>query len=346
MNSGSRKICTLLVGLLLAVPRTRAADPATAEQSGDVWAAIEENDRFAFKNLDRHYTQGLKFIWLSAEDRLPQTVDRLLNIVPAVGLDPQANRLGATIGQNIYTPKNLTLSHPDPTDRPYAGWFYAGLVLQRQGTSFGDVPILENLELDLGIVGPQSLADSAQANFHRLSGGTKPIAWAQQLQTEPGLLLRYGRFCRLTPCPAATNWFDLVPYGGGVLGNVEIAGTLGVNARLGWNLPPDFGPQTIDGLGTLSGGVDPNSAPWLFYVFGGTEGRAVAHNLFLDGNSFQHSPSVDREPWVADLRFGLTTRLWHHFEFGYIHTLRTREFRGQRGNDQFGSLVAKAEWNW
>jgi len=40
------------------------------------------------------------------------------------------------------------------------------------------------------------------------------------------------------------------------------------------------------------------------YVFAGVEGRAVARDIFLDGNTFQKSPSVDKEPLVGELAVG------------------------------------------
>ena len=55
---------------------------------------------------------------------------------------------------------------PDPHDRPYAGWLYIGVsVLQET-----DLLMLENLELDAGIVGPGWLAKQVQNDFHQFIG--------------------------------------------------------------------------------------------------------------------------------------------------------------------------------
>ena len=54
------------------------------------------------------------------------------------------------LGQSIFTPQNLTLKPPDPRDRPYAAWLYAGTSLLQESNRH----MLENLELDLGVVGP------------------------------------------------------------------------------------------------------------------------------------------------------------------------------------------------
>jgi hypothetical protein len=39
-------------------------------------------------------------------------------------------------------------------------------------------------------------------------------------------------------------------------------------------------------------------------LFARAEGRAVAHNLFLDGNTFSSGPHVSRIPLVAETQMG------------------------------------------
>jgi hypothetical protein len=72
-----------------------------------------------------------------------------------------------------------------------------------------------------------------------------------------------------------------------------------------------------------------------WYLFVGVEGRAVAHNIFLDGNTFKDSRSVDAEPLVGDLQFGLVLT-WGRVRLSYTHVLGSHEFKTQPGNTQFG----------
>jgi hypothetical protein len=75
-----------------------------------------------------------------------------------------------------------------------------------------------------------------------------------------------------------------------------------------------------------------------WYLFAGIEGRAVARNIFLDGNTFRDSRNVDKEPLVGDLQYGIAIT-WRNLRLGYTHVLRTREFKGQGGRrDDFGAL--------
>jgi hypothetical protein len=74
-----------------------------------------------------------------------------------------------------------------------------------------------------------------------------------------------------------------------------------------------------------------------WYLFAGIEGRAVARNIFLDGNTFRGSRSVDKKHLVGDLQIGFVLD-WSGLRLGYTHVLRTREFQTQESEDNFGSF--------
>lgn len=75
------------------------------------------------------------------------------------------------------------------------------------------------------------------------------------------------------------------------------------------------------------------------FGFGTADGRAVARDIFLDGNTFRDSPSVTKKPFVADLGagVGLIAGPW---QLTYTQVWRTREFKTQRGRfNNFGSVT-------
>jgi hypothetical protein len=78
-------------------------------------------------------------------------------------------------------------------------------------------------------------------------------------------------------------------------------------------------------------------------LFAGAEGRAVVRNIFLDGNSFRNSRSVDKRPFVGDLQFG-GVLLWNNVRLSYTQVLRTREFETQGKKDNFGSLAVSVQF--
>jgi hypothetical protein len=72
-------------------------------------------------------------------------------------------------------------------------------------------------------------------------------------------------------------------------------------------------------------------------VFAGLEGRAVLYNIFLDGNTFTDSHSVDKETWVGDVQAGVVVQ-WNRFRITYTQIFRTKEFEGQDDGDLYGSV--------
>jgi hypothetical protein len=336
------------VAFLGCASRLAAAD----EKQGPIFAVTEENDLFSnpftANHTDRHYTQGLKLTYLGGDDAMPRWAEKVADALPTVGITLDASQLGYVFGENMYTPENLLTRELITNDRPYAGWLYVGMFLQRRGVA-GDarIPVLESFEIDLGVTGKPSLAEAAQENFHRVVFSyDTPEGWHNQLAAEPGLLVKYQRLWRLSLNEQTARYVDFIPHVGGDLGNVAMFANLGATLRVGYNLPQDFGVQINDSPASANGGMTPHSPPFGFYLFGGVDGRAVAHNLFLDGNSFRSSASVERMPWVADLICGGAIQIARYFEVSYTRVTRTHEFVGQQGADIFGSFTAKAEFRF
>jgi hypothetical protein len=300
------------------------------EPQGGVVTVTEENDMFV--KTDRHYTQGFKFTQMFADETMPRFVSDAATGFPHLGLDPEARKLGFTFGQNIYTPSDIDNPNLIPKERPYAGWLYLGWIVQRRGVQ-GDIPALENFELNLGVIGPPALGQDAQTYVHKLWGIHLPRGWSNQLKTEPGLALRYVRMWRFRAevSDLAADW---IPQFGGSLGNVGTYAESGFSLRAGYNVPLDFGPQNIDAPNVAAGVARPK---WGLFGFTGISGRAVGYNAFLDGNLFRHSHHVDKNIFVAEWKLGAALVL-KRVEMSYTYVLRTREFKHQGQNDAFGSV--------
>jgi hypothetical protein len=121
---------------------------------------------------------------------------------------------------------------------------------------------------------------------------------------------------------------------------VAIYGQAGAVARLGLNLPEDFGQQIIDSPASNNGGV-PEKKHSSIYMFVGADGRLVSHDIALDGNSFRGGPHVSKRTFVNDLSWGGAIQPCRYFEVRYTHINRSRQFHGQAGNDVFGSIDVK-----
>ncbi len=205
-----------------------------------------------------------------------------------------------SLGQNMYTPTDIALPNPPMTERPYAGFLYLGL-----GFATDNTKEQQQLQLQLGVVGPASLADQTQTWFHRLIGvcQSQGLAHPAQERTRPCPDIR-TQLARLCLGQAAGSAFDLSPHLGGAIGNVYDYANAGAMVRFGFELPNDFGPMRIDPALPGANFYEPKDDGFSWYLFAGVDGRAIARNLFLDGNSFVNSRSVDKLPFVGDMQFG------------------------------------------
>jgi hypothetical protein len=78
--------------------------------------------------------------------------------------------------------------------------------------------------------------------------------------------------------------------------------------------------------------------PLSWSLFAGVQGRAVAHNILLDGNTFTDSASVERSPFVADFQTGFAVSAGD-WRLAYTFVWRTEEFESQGGRQDFGALA-------
>ena len=136
--------------------------------------------------------------------------------------------------------------------------------------------------------------------------------------------------------------FNVTPHAGGAFGNVFTYANAGLMLRFGERLPLDYGPPRIQPSLPGSGFFIPQDG-FGWYLFAGVEGRAVARNIFLDGNTFRDSRSVDKEPLVGDLQFGIAITL-RNVRLSYTHVLRTQEFTSQAEDDNFGAFSLSARF--
>lgn len=342
LRAGIMAILLNVLPVLNAAEAAPLPDVDSAENQGSILELNEENDFFA--GADRHYTQGARLAYLGADKRANSLDHGFIKLIPTLGFHMDVYRTGLELGQSLYTPQDLSTEESIPNDHPYAGWLYGGGILQRQGsTRHLNVPVLETMRIQAGIVGPGAMAEQMQDIVHITARFTKPHGWQNQIHNEPGLAVKYQRAWRVSSREQRGWGVDLIPHAGASLGNVDTSLRAGATLRIGRQLPDDFGIQTIDSLGITDGGRRSSSTDdhtWGFYGFVGTEGKAVAYTMFLDGNLFEAGPSVDKRPLVAELKSGLVL-VFASAELAFMYVVRSEEFYGQQSADIFGSLFLK-----
>lgn len=336
----------ICLALLSTAPFQSAgwAESSPTPQNRSTLIFYLENDAFA--GTDQNYTNAVKFSWISRHLEkveggrgLANWSQWFIDRTTAVDHDEYMHNLALSFGQNIYTPRDTFVPTLIEYDQPYAGWTYLSAALHSQ-----NFKLLNSLELSLGIIGPASLAEETQKIVHEWIDSDEPQGWDNQLSNEPGLMLTWQRFWRILRQPVGNGFaYDVIPHAGVTLGNVFTYANLGGELRFGYNLPADFGTSLIRPGGGTASPVsigDPrleSFSKFGFSLFAGLDGRAIARNIFLDGNTWKESHSVDKNYFVADIASGVSV-VYKPVKLTYTHVYRTKEFKDQDGGQFFGSL--------
>ncbi|MHB8789154.1 MAG: lipid A deacylase LpxR family protein [Desulfobulbaceae bacterium] len=326
-----------------------------------------ENDFFGSAGTDRYFTNGLNVMvvakeasaWLGELAKVSHQHEQY---------DSNSRRVSFTGGQDIYTPQDIEDPNLIEDDRPYAGWLYLGMgvhdrrPLPKAGGADRNFAWQEqdSTEVILGIIGPQSYTGDVQYWWHEnvigFSNTRKPSGWDNQLDNELAFALLREHKWRIRRLGADREGLevDLVPHVGAAVGTVTTYASAGAEARLGWNLPDDFGSaKNRAGLSSARvaashwGAGDEarrKATPVTFHLFGKMEGRAVLRDIFLDGNTFADSHSVDRKPLTFSVLSGVSVLFWHIVEVAYTHVYQSKEFEGQPLAHVYGTLTMSVYW--
>jgi len=294
-----------------------------------------ENDILDTGASDRHYTNGLLLSYQTGENRVWSWLDGWAR--RHYFQDPEVRlRASLAVGHNLYTPEDISTRELVTDDRPYAAWLHVDLGLVGQTDD-----VLRTMQLSLGIVGPAAKGEQFQKWVHKLIDSPEPMGWDNQLNNEITLMLLFEQKWRNIHSPDFLRGLgldvDLSPHGAMALGNVFTYGGVGGTVRLGQGLERDFGPPRIQPAPPGSGFCAPTGG-FGWYLFGGLDGRLMLRNIFLDGNTFSDSHSVEKNYLVGDLVGGVALS-GLGMRLGFTYVVRTPEFKGQDGADRFGSIT-------
>lgn len=270
-----------------------------------------ENDLLGFaKNEDKNFTHGTKFSY-NDEDSTSKT--------------------SYSLGQNIYTPDRKHNDAPKAEldrDRPYTGYLYSEY-RHSDLTETGDI---NTFGIQVGCVGPCSLAKQTQQQIHRWRGINIP-AWPREdtLKSEVTLSLELQKLRPIYETPHSRTSL----YINGKFGNLVDSAAGGFESLLGYNIPT-FSVDPI--IFKLPNPTAPK-ANYLGYFFIKGENRFVAYNHVLDGSLYlDERHTVNSEADVRELDVGFTIG-YGAFKFTYTYFLFSNEWTDEKpGGFSFGGI--------
>lgn len=315
-----------LVACLSVVPLASQADLYTLKVENDIIAT----------GSDGHYTNGFELL-RSFQPDADHWSRRFAGAIPGWSGDEMDN-VAYRFGHQIYTPNEIERAELIEDDRPYAGLLFAGISLfsELQQDGWRET---RGLHLDVGMVGPGAGGKKLQRKVHKVTDSDEPRGWDNQLRNEPFVNIGYQKRWWLQQQFAGLE-LEYGPSVGGSVGNLYTYGSAGLGLRLGQGLARSFSIPAVAPAQSGSMYFDRRGG-FAWNLFANLEGRYMAHNMLLEGNTFKDSHSVDSREWVGDAKAGVALT-WNSWQLAFASVWRTREFHGQDEHDQFGSLTLSA----
>jgi len=289
--------------------------------------------------MNRPVTWNTPFIINSDKSRLPKWSYSFFDKLPIIGSGSNPRAVSLSLGQSIYTPEDTEATELLEDQRPYAGYLYTSVAFHSITNNRKDT-----WEFDIGVVGPVSMAEYSQNAVHMITGSSPAGSWDDQLKTEPTFEMIFESQWRILKLETNRGFgFDIIPHVGARLGNVKVYGNVGTQIRVGWNINDDYGScpirpgcETRSALGERKNNQLRDSSVSVS-LYTSIDGRAVLYDIFLDGNTYTDSHSVEKETFVVDFISGVNIS-YKRFTFSYSYIYRTREYKAQKKPQLFGSF--------
>ncbi len=329
--------------LLLALYLMLCIVPAAIAENNS-WTSTLYFENDLFNGTDSNYTNGVKFSLISpnlsphAKDgKLPRQALELIHKIPFIreSTPEYTHKVEFAFGQNMFTPSDTARFDLIKDDRPYAGWTYFATSYHRKNDLNNIFSFMDTVEIQLGIIGPESYTEETQKFVHGLRSLDQPNGWEHQVKNEPGMAVIFERKWLFYPGKTDKMGYTAIAHMGAALGNVYTYLNSGVELRLGWNIPRDFGVSLIRPAGSTRLEIGDS---FMIFIFGCINGRAIAQDIFLDGNTFTDSHSINKKHFVADIAGGLAVN-YKNIIITWTQVLRTKEFKGQRKEHSFGAIA-------
>lgn len=215
----------------------------------------------------------------------------------------------------IFTPQNKRTTELQERDRPYVGLAAVEYLHTIESDS-----VVDTYSFMGGMVGPSAFGEEVQNGFHDLIANKHAEGWDNQIRDEP--ILNVGITRTLRGYNEMHGPLEILTYAhSGVNGGNYLS-----DLHLGGEAQAVFNKSTHSmTLGAI------------------VKNQIKAIDITLDGNSWKHSHSVDKEVLVGRLSF-IAAYSYDRFFIAYTYTLVTPEFSEQESGYHWGGV--RFGWGW
>lgn len=295
---------------------------------------VFENDVF-FKD-DGLYSNGLFFTWgynqvnVLDDKILPSWIAYLAAQTHITSQSDKQYAISYSVGQALQTAINIEVETLVEEDAPYVG------LLAWEVKLFAyDQFVSDEVGLILGAVGPMTGGDFVQSFVHSLTAARIPQGWDNQINNEFVFRAQARRTWRLYEMNISDVEFDFLAGVDGGLGNLRSDVATGVGFRIGQKLRKNFISSTVFPVQKFNG---LNYTPDGWYLFFNASAVYVFNDIFINGNTFHDSHSVELIPLQIAYSAGIMVNI---NDYSILYTLLsiTDEYEGQAEASRFGSIA-------
>ncbi|MCW8995352.1 MAG: lipid A deacylase LpxR family protein [Psychromonas sp.] len=306
---------------------------SAAEDDVDFFRFTFENDFFAHD--DGLYSNGLIAAWgyddVAALDKqiLPDWLAYLAQNSYLTGQPNKNYAITYTLAHLMQTAISIRVADLIEEDAPYVGMlgWKAQLAAYDQST-------IDRLSLMFGMVGPIAGAEYVQSTAHVATGSTEAKGWDNQIDNEAVFQLQAERSWRVYENSLYDTEFDLITAVNGGIGNFRSDLGTAVGLRWGVELQNSFATASAFPSQKFNRAhYSPNG----WYFFANASASYVANDIFMDGNTFSDSHSVDLIHLQCGTSFGVMANIYN---WNVVYTLLhlSDQYEGQNERSRFGSI--------
>ena len=309
----------LSICILIACSLAQAND----EVAG--WQVAWDNDVWAKGKTDRWYTNGLRLTWTYNKPPQNELSRLFLRGSEWFLWEEPTPTLSYSIGQAMYTPRDIRLPVPPIDDRPWGAFLYFGVTAHAyKGDEF------RATELKMGVTGKYALGEQAQKLVHRITSSAVPQGWDQQLKARLGVQLTHARVYRIGDTVANDKVAVQLGWGAGV-GTLRARANIDAAIVVG-SLGGRNSPLLIGNEGDFIA-QDFNNRPQFRepFVFLAGNVTGVVYNYFLEGSTPYGRATIEPKRTYTVLTFGASLPLqrWLGSDWPrlvYSQSVRSAEF--------------------